>query len=346
MTRASASRITLVLAAVLVAGACQGAPAVPESEAPPETVAPPTTAIETPETDFDLQGHRGARGLQPENTLPSFETALDIGVTTLELDLHFSADGEVVIWHDAVVDPAKCGREPGAPSDVPDPDDPGVDPASLAIRSLSVDQLRWFRCDRNPDLAKFPDQNPTPTDIAGDSYRIVTLDDLFDLVERYAQDPAKTAVQRDGATIVQFNVETKRKLRDPGAIGDGFDGENVGPFEQRLLEVITRRQMGARVTIQSFDPRSLAAIAAVDPDIRLVLLTAAGSPDFQELATEGIWGWSPNASVVTRDLIVDAHEAGLVVVPWTVNDLVLARSLLDAGVDGIITDRPDLFVDD
>jgi len=346
VTRASASRITLVLAGALVAGACQGAPAVPESEAPPETVAPPTTAIETPETDFDLQGHRGARGLQPENTLPSFETALDIGVTTLELDLHFSADGEVVIWHDAVVDPAKCGREPGAPPDVPDPDDPGVDPASLAIRSLSVDQLRWFRCDRNPDPAKFPDQNPTPTDIAGDSYRIVTLDDLFDLVERYAQDPAKTAVQRDGATIVQFNVETKRSRRDPGAIGDGFDGENVGPFEQRLLEVITRRQIGARVMIQSFDPRSLAAIAAVDPEIRLVMLTAAGSPDFQELATEGIWGWSPNASVVTRDLIVDAHEAGLVVVPWTVNDPVLAQSLLDAGVDGIITDRPDLFVDD
>ncbi len=343
MKNASVTRLALVLAAVLVAGACQGPPAVPESEAPLETVAPPTTVIETPETDFDLQGHRGARGLQPENTLPSFETALDIGVTTLELDLHFSADGEVVIWHDAIVDPAKCRRELGAPSDVPDPDDPEVDPASLAIRSLSVDQLQWFRCDRNPDPAKFPDQNPTPTDLAGSGYGIVTLDDLFDLVERYAQDPAKTAVQRDGAKIVQFNVETKRNRRDPGAIGDGFDGENVGPFEQRLLEVITRRQMGARVMIQSFDPRSLAAIAAVDPNIRLVMLTAAGSPDFQELATEGIWGWSPKASTVSEALVADAHNAGLVVVPWTVNDPVLARSLLDAGVDGIITDRPDLF---
>ncbi|VAW06716.1 Glycerophosphoryl diester phosphodiesterase [hydrothermal vent metagenome] len=346
MTRTSASRITLVLAAVLVAGACQGAPAVPESEAPPETVAPPTTAIETPETDFDLQGHRGARGLQPENTLPSFETALDIGVTTLELDLHFSADGEVVIWHDATIDPAKCGLEPGAPSDIPDPDDPGVDTATLAIRSLSVDQLRWFRCDRNPDPAKFSDQNPTPTDIAGDSYGIVALDDLFDLVERYAQDSGKTSVQRDGAKIVQFNVETKRDRRDPGAIGDGFDGENVGPFEERLLEVIARRQMGPRVMIQSFDPRSLLAIADVDPEIRLVMLTAAGSPDFQELATEGIWGWSPNASTVTVELVAEAHDAGLTVVPWTVNDPGVARTLLDAGVDGIITDRPDRFVED
>ncbi len=345
MTRASISRLALVLAGALVATACQGSPAVPESEEPPETVAPSTTAIETQETGFDLQGHRGARGLQPENTLPSFETALDIGVTTLELDLHFSADGEIVIWHDAIVDPAKCGRQPGAPSDVPDPDDPGVDPDGLAIRSLSVDQLRWFQCDRNPDPERFPDQKPTPTDLAGDRYGIITLEDLFDFVDRYATDPAKSEVQREAAATVEFNVETKRKLRDPGAIGDGFDGENVGPFEERLLEIIAEHQMRDRVTIQSFDPRSLSAIAVADSEVRLVMLTFEGSFDFEAFAAEGIWGWSPKASTVTSGLISEAHAAGLVVVPWTVNDPALARVLLDAGVDGIITDRPDRFTD-
>ena len=345
MTNVSVSRLASVLAAALVVAACQSPPAVPESEAPPETVMPPTTVMGTQPMGFDLQGHRGARGLQPENTLPSFETALDIGVSTLELDLHFSADGEVVIWHDAIVDPAKCGLEPGAASDVPDPDDPGIDPDGLAIRSLSVDQLRWFRCDRNPDPMKFPDQNPTPTSLAGGRYGIVTLEDLFDFVDRYAQEPAKSEIQREAAATVEFNVETKRKLRDPGAIGDGFDGENVGPFEERLLEIIADHAMRDRVTIQSFDPRSLSAIAAADAEIRLVRLTTEGSFDFEAFAAGGIWGWSPNASVVTGDLVAEAHDAGLVVVPWTVNDPALARRLLDAGVDGIITDRPDLFVD-
>jgi glycerophosphoryl diester phosphodiesterase len=292
---------------------------------------------------FDLEGHRGARGLEPENTLPAFETALDLGVTTLELDLHFSADGEVVIWHDAVIDPAKCRLADDAPDGLPDPDDPAMTDDQLAVRSLTVEELGGYRCDRNPDTDRFPDQDPVPTALAGDDYRIVPLGELFDLVDRYAGSDDKTEDQRAGAAAVQFNIETKRDLRDPDAIGDGFDGETVGPFEQRLLAVVAEHGLGDRVIIQSFDVRSLAALDAADPDMRLSVLTSSGGFTVPVFAVDRAIVWSPKSSTVDAGSVTAAHEAGHTVVPWTVDDLDEAARLVEIGVDGLITDRPDLF---
>ncbi len=337
------ARTALLLTVTLVGAACSSA------QEPPGTTTPTTIASSSDPTTsgpaaptFDLQGHRGARGLVPENTLPSFETALDLGVTTLEMDLHLSADGEVVVWHDPVVDPAKCRLAPGAPPDVPDPDDPAAGDA-LAVRSLTVEQLSWYRCDRNPDPTRFPDQSAVSTPMARERYAIVPLTEVFDLVDRYTRDDTRSEVQREAASAVVFNVETKRKVDDPAAIGDGFDGENVGPFERRLLEVVEEWGMRDRVTIQSFDPRSLRAIARADAGIRLVMLTIRGPFDFTAMAAGGAAVWSPKASTVTTDLVAAAHEAGLDVVPWTVNDVGEASRLIDAGVDGLITDRPDLI---
>ncbi|MGI9611198.1 MAG: glycerophosphodiester phosphodiesterase family protein, partial [Acidimicrobiia bacterium] len=104
----------MVIALVaFVGGACG------DSTSVPEPVPVPTGTVEA--TSFDLQGHRGARGLKPENTLPAFEAALDVGVDTLEMDLHLTSDGVVVVWHDPVVDAAKCGIDPAAPASAPDP---------------------------------------------------------------------------------------------------------------------------------------------------------------------------------------------------------------------------------
>ncbi|NIS31376.1 MAG: hypothetical protein GWO04_16165, partial [Actinobacteria bacterium] len=93
-----------------------------------------------------IQGHRGARGLRPENTLPAFETALDLGVGTLELDLHLSVDGVVVVWHDPVIDPAKCGAVTGSQPAPPDPDDPDTTEDELRVSALAIDELRGYRC--------------------------------------------------------------------------------------------------------------------------------------------------------------------------------------------------------
>ena len=289
---------------------------------------------------FDLQGHRGARGLKPENTLPAFETALDLLVTTLEFDLHLTGDDEIVVWHDPVVDASKCGLRFGAPSDVPDPEDPSE---ALAVRKLSVEQLSWYLCDRNPEPNRFTSQDSTPTQIAGSDYRIVTLDELIEFVEAYAADLSKTVEQRKAAAAVRFNMETKRNRTNPDTIGDGFDGENPGLFENRVLEIIEDRGIAGRATIQSFDIRSLRAIRAVNSVIPLAFLESNPSADPADLAAWDITEWSPNLNIASEQRIADAHAAGLAVKPWTVLSVDEAIALIDVGVDGLITDRPDLF---
>ncbi|MEN8040000.1 MAG: glycerophosphodiester phosphodiesterase family protein [Actinomycetota bacterium] len=295
---------------------------------------------------IDVQGHRGARGLKPENTLPSFEQALDLGVTTLEFDLHFTADNDVVVWHDPAVTPDKCGLKDGAPDGIPDPDDPDTDAASLTIRALTSSELRWFDCARNPDDGRFPDQDAAPTELAGSDYGIVTLVDLFEFVAAYAASEIKTQEQRSGARVVGFNMETKRKPDRPDTIGDGFDGVNAGPFEIRILEIIESHGLTDRAVIQSFDPRSIAAIHAADAGITLASLTVDRGVLLTEVVALGATIWSPSYDTVTTDRIDEAHSLGLLVIPWTVNSERDMSQLVDSGADGIITDRPDLAVGD
>ena len=292
---------------------------------------------------FDLQGHRGARGLKPENTLPAFETALDLMVTTLELDLHLSADDEIVVWHDPEIDASKCGLRLGAPDDVPDPDDANVPEEALAVRSLTAEQLSWYQCDRNPDPVRFPAQDASSTALAGTLYSIVTLGELIDFVDRYAADGSKTDDQQRTAAVVQFNMETKRKPANPDTIGDGFDGENAGLFETRLLQIIEDEAIAERTTIQSFDIHSLRAIRSVDSAIPLAFLESKPSVELEDLAAWGIDEWSPNMNIATESTVTEAHAAGLTVKPWTVASVAQASILIDIGVDGLITDRPDLF---
>ncbi len=291
---------------------------------------------------LDVQGHRGARGLKPESTLPSFEAALDELVTTLELDLHLTADGRVVVWHDPFLDPAKCRLGPGAPAGAPDPDDPATPPDELRIATLTFAELGAYRCDRNPDPAAFPAQDQLPTTLAGDRYEIIALEELFDFVELYVESGAKDDEHRQNASRVRYNIETKRVPANPEYIGDDFDGESVGAFERALLDLIEERELVDRVTVQSFDHRSLWAIAATGSDVQLSALTARGVPDFDDLAARGASVWSPNFRAVDAESLASARLAGLAVLPWTVNDPADMRRLAELGVDGLITDRPDL----
>ena len=314
------------------------------------TLAPTTTAAsiatttvpEPSPSELDIQGHRGARGLQPENTLPSFETALDIGVSTLEFDLHFTADGDVAVWHDAIISPTKCGLASGAPDTEPDPDDATTAEEDLMIRSLNAAQLDNYRCDRNPDPSRFPDQTTNATALAGGDYSIVTLEELLDFVAAYAKSDAKTDEQRASASSVFLNMETKRKPKAPETIGDGFDGVNAGPFELRILEIIAERGLEEQVIIQSFDYRSLWAIHLQNPTLRLAALSKGGAVDFEDIAERGASIWSSDYNDVTESTLDAAHRAGLEVIPWTVNEPAQMDRLEQLGVDGLITDRPDL----
>jgi glycerophosphoryl diester phosphodiesterase len=316
----------------------------------PETSSPATQPLSPTEnlmvSDFDVEGHRGARGLKPENTLPAFETALDLGVTTLELDLHFTEDRVVVIWHDDMVTADKCHLPSGALAPLPpDPEQSSTSEASLMISQLSVEQLQKYRCDRNPDVDKYPDQNNLPTPLAGDDYRIISLAELFTFVESYITSQDKSPTQRDNAARVQFNIETKRKEDNPLAINDGFDGVNPGPFEIAIADLINEFGLVDRVIVQSFDHRSIAVMHLINPNIRLAALTSRVTPDFTSYVDLGAIIWSPRYQDINPNRLKGAQDAGLKVIPWTVNEPDVMRRMISLGVDGMITDRPDLLLE-
>ncbi len=292
--------------------------------------------------DFDAEGHRGARGLLPENTLPAFETALDLGVTTLELDLHFTQDGEVVIWHDPILDDSKC-HLPDNPAD-PDAPDPRNPLRRIFISQQPLSVVQSYICDLNPDSERFPAQTAVSTPIAGNDYRIITLAELFDFVDAYANSELKTEAQRNNAVTVQFNIETKRDPDSPENIDDGFTGGEAGPFELAILDVVNGRSLTSRVIIQSFDHRSLRTIREIDSEIRLAALTTSGEAKLDVYAAYKFDIWSPNQRDVTAELVNKAHEEGLLVIPWTVNETDDMQQLIAWGVDGIISDRPDLLL--
>lgn len=309
----------------------------------PNTPTVPSSSTRQLPPGFDVQGHRGARGLKPENSLPAFETALDLGVTTLEMDLHYTADGVVVVWHDPALASSKCGLDPTAEVEAPDPDSLVKWGEALLISQLTLAQVQAYRCDRNPEPNRFPEQDNSPTLLAGDNYHIVSLAELFDFVAQYSQSEQKSEAQRENARRVQFNIETKREPERPKTIGDGFDGENPGTFELAILALVAERGLEDRVVIQSFDHRSLWAVHSVNEQVRLAALTSSVPVALDKYARNGATIWSPNYNTLTPQLIQEAHAAGLQVIPWTVNEEADMRQLREWGVDGLISDRPDLL---
>ncbi|MEI2651714.1 MAG: glycerophosphodiester phosphodiesterase [Microthrixaceae bacterium] len=280
---------------------------------------------------FDLQGHRGARGLAPENTLAAFERALEMGVTTLELDIAITADGVAVISHEPALFEAITRDAQGQ----------WLKERGPLIRSLTLAQLQAFDVGRsNPDSAygrQFPTQAPR------DGQRIPTLASLFRLVNAY------------GATGVQFNIETKINPLRPD--------DTVSPevFANTLLAVIRDSGMTQRVSVQSFDWRTLMLVQKLEPGLRTVYLTSQ-SRNYNTLA-DGTWTaglllshypsvahmvkasggtvWSPNFNDLSAESVKAAQALGLKVIPWTVNKPPDMERLMDWGVDGLISDYPD-----
>lgn len=351
-----AIKVKIEMLLILFLVACTGT-AVPETSTMTPTTNPNKKAFLP--AGFDVQGHRGLRGLKPENTLPAFETALDLGVTTLELDAQFTADHIVLIWHDPALGPDKCRPDMAQISDTDGQN--GLEQlqeleitmlsGQTLISQLTFEQLKLapFTCDLNPDPDLLPEQDNRATPLAssylpGTAFRVISLEQLFDFVDLYSQSAEKTPAQRANARQVQFSIETKRKPDHPEYINDGFDGEQPGLFELAILDLIIERGLEERVIIQSFDHRSVWAVRQVNNNVRLAALTSRIRPQLAEYAANGANIWSPRFSDVTPQRLAEAHEVGLRVVPWTVNETADMRRLVEMGVDGIISDRPDLLL--
>ncbi|MEQ1515010.1 MAG: glycerophosphodiester phosphodiesterase [Usitatibacteraceae bacterium] len=298
-------------------------------------------------SNFDLQGHRGTRGLMPENTLPAFAKALEIGVTTLELDTNVTRDGVVVIAHDSVLN-ADLARLPDGKW-LETRMDKGVSEAAKApsIYSLSFDELQRYDVGRIKPGTKYAERHPEQQSIEGT--RIPKLADLFALVEK------------SGNKRVRFNIETKLSPFERDA--------TPGPqaFVDALLDVITRAGMRSRVTIQSFDWRTLKISQQQAPDIPTVYLSAQqkfldtinangreGSAWTAGLNVREFGGsvprmvkaaggtiWSPYFADVDQARVQEAQGLGLKVVVWTVNQPADIERMLDWKVNGIISDYPN-----
>jgi len=294
-------------------------------------------ALAGPAAGFDLQGHRGARGLAPENTLAAFETALRIGVTTLELDLAMTKDGVLAVSHDRRLNPDHTRG----------PDGQFLAREGPAIRSLAFAEVQHYDVGRlkpGTDYARgFPEQRPV------DGARIPALTELFDLVKRV------------GADHVRFNIETKITPTS------GAETPDPDAFAAAFAKAVRDAGLTARVSIQSFDWRTLKAMQRIAPDIERVCLTAEaltfdtirrGEPgpspwlaglDIDEQAgsvprlveAAGCATWSPLYRNAKPDEIAAAKALGLKIIPWTVNERADMERLIALGVDGIITDYPD-----
>jgi len=295
--------------------------------------------LPTAKQHFDLQAHRGGRGLAPENTLAAFSNAIDLGVNTLELDVGLTADGVVVISHDTALNADHTRDANGAwlaPKTGP------------TVRSLTLAQLQSYDVGRLNPASNYGKQ--FALQLPRDGERIPTLAALFDHVR------ARGAA----AGTVRFNIETKI---DPTKPDETAAPE---PMVRALLAEIDKAQMAGRVTIQSFDWRTLALVGQLAPQLPRAYLSSprtlkdsrwtagldaadfASTPQLVKAAA-GKPGapvtWSPAHGDLTRAAIKEAQGLGFKVLPWTVNQRADMLRLMDWGVDGIITDYPDVLRD-
>jgi glycerophosphoryl diester phosphodiesterase len=297
---------------------------------------------------FNLQGHRGARGHKPGNTLPSFEVALDAGVTSIETDLHLTGDGHVIVIHDAKITERQCRLlSPGAAQD------PAPHPL---VSTLTRADLTQYVADVNADPAQFPDQDALATPAAtrfaklyleNNPFALPTLDDLFVFVKEYAdqlgKESGKTNNKRVRAKQVIFDLELKRVPGRPERIGDAFDGQSVALLEERVLECIRRHGVVDRTVIRSFDHRSIRAIREREPRLRTAALLANTAPvnPAEVVQRAGASIYCLDVNFLDELQVRQLHASGIAVLPWTVNDPNDWERLLSWGVDGITTDYPD-----
>lgn len=264
---------------------------------------------------FDLQGHRGCRGLMPENSIEGMIKALELGVKTLELDVVISSDGQLLVSHEPYLSEEICLDAQGG----------RIHPEEQYewnLYQMTYEEIQQFDCGSKPH-PRFPEQQKLR----------VHKPLLIELIE--AADAWAIAHKRP---LPIYNIETKMS-----AFGDDRYHPKPAVFVDILYSVIDQMNLKNRCTVQSFDPRSLVALHAKDSTIRTVLLLEGHEDPKRIISQMGFvpYGFSPDYKLLTSEWLNWAQELGMKVVPWTVNDPLVAEQLVAMGVDGLITDYPD-----
>ena len=270
----------------------------------------PKGPVEIP-AGFDWQGHRGCRGLMPENSLPAFLKALEYPqVTTLELDLAVSSDRQLIVSHEPWFNPAIC-RLPGGDSI------PRRDAEKYLIYQMKAADLRAYDCGSWGN-ARFPGQQKQAT------YK-PTLREVVEAVRKQRPD-------------IRWNIEIKSE-----AAWDGLRHPPVEEFAALVIAELRALGIDRYATVQSFDVRALQAMHKQAPDITLAYLIENIKGFDTNLDRLGFTPaiYSPYYLLVSKKLVRKCHDKGIKLIPWTVNEVKDMKGMIRLGVDGIITDYPD-----
>ncbi len=268
---------------------------------------------------FDYQGHRGCRGLMPENTIPAMLKAIDLGVTTLEMDISFSKDKKPFLSHEPFFNHEITTKPDG--SFIEEKAERGYNLYKMNYEEIIKYDVGMKPHPRFPQQQKIKAVKPL-------------LEDVFDAVKEH--------MVKSKRPSPFFNIETKCL-----PIGDNIYHPAPAEFVDLLMKTIKEKKMEQYVIIQSFDPRPLKYLHKHYPLIKTALLIEATNKNSfrKQIKDLGFTPdvYSPEYTLVTSMLIENCHEQKMKIIPWTVNDKKEITRLKELGVDGIISDYPNLF---
>lgn len=262
----------------------------------------------------DIQGHRGARGIMPENTIPGFLYALDQGVTTLELDVVITADNKVVVSHEPWISSEICLSKEGKPLE---------EGKGLNIYKMTYDQVKSYDCG-SKEHTRFPEQE-----------KIQVIKPLLGDVIKAAERHIKSHTRYE----VDYNIEIKSQPS-----GDNLYHPSPEKFSDLVYQLIDQYLPWERVVIQSFDFRVLKYWNKKYPNVRLAALVENMKSIDTNLSNLGFKPaiYSPYYQLLSQQKVNNLRGRGIKVIPWTVNDATQMKKLVDWKVDGIITDYPNI----
>lgn len=265
-------------------------------------------------SQIDVQGHRGCRGLFPENTLPAFQKAIDLGVNTLELDLAISKDKKVVVSHDPFMNHEIA-------LDISGQEISEANEKLYNLYSMTYDSIKMYDCGikANP---RFLDQKKLKV------YKPL-LEEVIDLAEEQTQH------------MISYNIEIKSLPE-----WDDVFTPKVEEFVSLALDVINSKEIGNRTILQSFDVRALEEIKQKAPNLKTSLLVDENESIYDKLKLLSFKPdiISPYFELINAKIVNDFHDKGIKVIPWTLNDEKDIKSMIDYKVDGIISDYPDRLI--
>lgn len=270
--------------------------------------------------DFDLEGHRGARGLMPENTIPAFKKALDLGVTTLEMDVCISKDKKVVVSHEPYMNALYVTKPNGT-------EVTKAEEASLNLYQMTYRQIKQFDTGKRGNVL-FPEQEKVAT-------HKPLLSETIKVCEAY--------IKEKGLKAVQYNIEIKSEEKEYGI----SQPETVEEFSDLVYREIIKYLPANSIILQSFDFNVLKfwhkqIETKQYKNIALSALDEKTNPEkaFEELGFLPNF-YSPYYKTLTKEQVQFCHDKNVKVVPWTVNTLEDMKKIKATGVDGLITDYPN-----